>query len=849
MSKYHKFLLLTIALIIVATIVVWKIPMRRGLDLAGGIRVVLQAEEGSLVDDKGKELSSEARAKKMNAVIKVIEQRVKGVVGVAEPKLQRQGEDRVVVELPGIKDQKQALAQVQDTARLEFYWLRQVQSDRNPSAQWELMRPEQDEDGTEIFSFRNKATEEVIRGDTPEGRKEILLKVVNAYDPEANPDGIKPLMTGDDLDPVSKGDLDGTKPIIRFKLNKNGSEIFRDFTRRHVGDIVAVFLGGKILTAPTIQSPITDGEGQITGFASLTEAERIAEFLNAGALPVPLHIVALDNVEATLGKETVNQALLAGVLGLALVLLFMLAYYRLPGILADVALVIYALLTFAAFKAVGVTMTLPGLAGFILSIGMAVDANILIFERLKEELRGGKTLHAAIDAGFNRAFTAIFDSNMCTAITAIILMWYGTGAVQSFAFTLLIGVAISMFTAITVTRTLLHLMVSQSWAQRPGLFGLGTSWFAREGRQLNVVGKRGYYFAFSGIMIAAVIFFWTTSGLKPGIEFLPGTSLQMTFNKRVTVTEVSKIVSAEGVQNTVQISDGRTAFIRTRLVPGNSSKSATAYQAKIDEVRAAVEKQIGPMSKEQISTVGPAISAELTRNAILAVIFASIAIVIYLSFRFAIGGFANGFKYGVAALGALIHDVLITVGLFAAMGYFLGWEIDTLFVTALLTIIGFSVHDTIVVFDRIRENLRHRLRGEDYEALANRSILQTFSRSINTSLTVVLTLAALTAFGGPIIRHFYVALLVGIVSGTYSSIFNATPLLVVWEKIAGRKSSGGQRRAFKDKPLVSTEKARELKPVSEGATPRNGGAEAESATAAESAGRVKVKPKKKKRRY
>jgi SecD/SecF fusion protein len=523
----------------------------------------------------------------------------------------------------------------------------------------------------------------------------------------------------------------------------------------------------------------------------------------------------------------------------------MLLYYRLPGLLADIALVIYALLTFAAFKLLNVTMTLPGLAGFILSIGMAVDANILIFERLKEELRSGKTLRAAIDAGFSRAFTAIFDSNMCTAITSFILMWYGTGPVKSFALTLVIGVAISMFTAITVTRTFLHLLVSIPATQKPWLFGLGTSWFARTSRQLNIVGRRNLYFVLSGALIAVGLFFYFTSGLKPGIEFQSGTSIQATFKQPVTVTEVSRMVSALDVKNSVQISNGRTAFIKTSLDPEKDEE-------KINQVEQMLAQRAEP-GKMQVSSIGPVISSELTRNAILAVIFASVAIVLYLSFRFAIGGFLNGLKYGVSAVIALIHDVLIIVGLFAATGYFLGWEIDTLFVTALLTIIGFSVHDTIVVFDRIRENLRHRIKGEDYEGLANRSILQTISRSINTSLTVVLTLVALTAFGGPIIRHFYIALLVGIISGTYSSIFNATPLLVVWEGITGRsRAAAGRRRLAEDKPLVSVDRARELKPLMEatGMAPNNGEADdvQEPSTTVRQT-RVKVKPKKKKRRY
>lgn len=832
MSKYHKLLLFTIALIIAAGAIIWKIPMRQGLDLAGGARVVLEVKKSHQKDIQD-------NPDKMKAVVKVIESRVQGLAGVAEPHVQTQGKNRIIVELPGIVDKDKALAQIKDVAQLEFYWLRDLETEKNPSGKWERLTPPEIDakTGEEIYSFRNKVTETVIRGDNEESRRQIILQVANAYDAIDNPKGIKPILTGNDLEAKSQAHLNTQtrEAVVTVVFNARGREIFRDFTRKHVGDVVAIFLGGRMLTAPVINEAIPSGSAEISGFKDLMEAKSTAQYLNAGALPVPLEIVATDSVEATLGKETVDKALMAGIIGLILVAIFMLVYYRLPGFLADVALAIYAALTFAAFNLVGVTMTLPGFAGFILSIGMAVDANILIFERLKEELRSGKTLRASIDAGFSRAFTAIFDSNMCTVITSIILMWYGTGPVKSFALTLVIGVLISMFTAITVTRTFLHLLVSLPSAQKPWLFGLGTSWFAKPGRQLNIIGRRNLYFAFSGLLLAVGLYFYFTSGLKPGIEFQSGTSIQTTFKQPVTATEVNELVASAGIENEVQISEHKTAFIRTRLDPGKDG-------AKIKQLERVLEDKIEE-GKTQIQSVGPLVSSELTRNAIWAVIIASIAIVIYLSFRFAIGGFVNGIKYGICAIAATLHDVIVIIGIVAALGYFLGWEIDTLFVTAVLTIIGFSTHDTIVVFDRIRENLRHRLKGEDFEALANRSILQTFSRSINTSFTVILTLAALTAFGGPLIRHFYIVLLVGIVSGTYSSIFNASPLLVVWEGIASRTKATGRRR-LEDKPLVSNDRARDLKPL---VTPNNGGVGDESeASRADSA---KVKPKKKKRRY
>lgn len=854
MSKYHKLLVLIIVLVAYAS---WlavggakyvfsgpKAELRQGLDLAGGVRVVLEAEDGYK-----KDLSAE----KMNAAKKVIARRV-DKLGVTEPKVQVQGQDRIIIELPGLKDKKKALEEIQRTDRLEFYWMRDLTTRRNPMGQWEMLDPDTDADGNEVYSFRNRASQEVIKGDTPENKELILYKVANARHDVKNPDGREPILTGDHLKPNARATLNQGQPVIMIEFNKEGAKIFREFTRKHVEDILAIFWGGEILTAPRINEAIPTGSAIISGFASLEEANQVAQSLNAGALPIPFKIVQQDVVEATLGQETVNQAKIAGIIGIILVIAFMLLYYRLPGLLANIALVIYALLVFATFKLLNQTITLPGLAGFILSIGMAVDANILIFERLKEELQSGKTLRASIDAGFARAFTAILDSNVCTWITCAVLYMLGTGTVKSFAVTLALGVAFSMFTAITVTRTFLHLMVSIPAVQKPWLFGLSTSWVSRLGWQFNIIGRRNIYLAISGLFIVASIGFYIANftinghGLKPGIEFKSGTSIQAQFKKPVTVTEVTKMMADLGVKSEVQISkaDGATtAFIRTDLNPTDAADSV-----KLTEIEDTLKGQIVE-GKTQIMSVGPAISSELTYNAILAVILASAAIIIYLSFRFAIGGFLNGLKFGVIAVCALVHDAILMVGLFAATGLLLGWEVDTLFVTAVLTIIGYSVHNTIVIFDRTRENLRHRLRGEDFSALANRSILQTLSRSINTSLTIVFVIVALIAFGGPIIKQFYIALLLGTVVGTYSSVFIANPLLVIWEGVAARRNSGATRRkSVEDRPMVSVERAKELKPMMEatGMVPPSDDSE-ESIEKVITGDQVKVKPKKKKKRF
>lgn len=797
MSKYLKlFLLAIIPLAIVAGVISWKVPLTRGLDIAGGTRVVMQVDPQRPEDWP---TNPQKRLEKMQSIRKTITERVKGIQGTGEPVVQVQDDDKIVVELPGVKDEKKALDRIRSTASLEFYYLKNVKSERNPIAPWDITAVPSTETGQKAYEFTGPRGEVINSLENP---KELLKKVVGAPT-------TRPVLTGQYLLPnADTGVKQTNEVVVNIQFNADGAKIFRDFTRKHVGEYLAIFFDGKLLTSPVVRSVIPDGKAEISGFSSLKEAKSTADLLNAGALPVPMKIIAKDTVEPTLGNETVAKVLVAGLVGLGLVVLFMTGYYRLPGVIASVALGLYALFTIAFFKITHATMSLAGFAALIISVGMAVDANVLIFERLKEELRSGKTLRAAIDAGFNRAFTAIFDSNMCTAITCAILLWFGTPSVQSFAFTLLFGVIISMFTAITVTRTILHLLVGWEWAQKPSLYGLGTSWMARAGVNLDVVGKRAYFFILSGLIVGTGLVFLALYGLKPGIEFKSGTTVQAMFKQPVQLSQVLNAADSVAEGSQVQLADGgKTAFIKTTLLSENPK-----FDQKIETLRQDLEPLglttpgTGQAKFVAVNSVGPAISEELTQNAVIAVIIASILIVLYMAFRFAIGGIAAGFKYGVCAVIALVHDAAFVLGIFAVLGHFSGWEVDSLFVTAILTVIGFSVHDTIVVFDRIRENLRHRQRGETFEGLCNRSILQTFSRSINTSFTVVLTLGALIAFGGPLLRHFYIALLAGIVVGTYSSIFVATPLVIVWDKIAS-KTREPRKKAFEDKPMVSRSSA------------------------------------------
>ncbi len=800
MSKYQKLLILVIVITIAAVVISANVPISPGLDIAGGMRVVLQIDPRQPSDWPTK---FEDRAAKMKTVADTMRQRVKGLAGVTEPVVRVENPTadnaRLVVELPGAESKGDAIRQLTTSASLEFYYLKDVSTPQNPLGKWRMEAASGEE---KDYIFTGPKGETLNSGKKAD-RAKIMAEVVGA--PE-----VKPVLTGSSLLANAKSSFKPTtnEPVIEIEFNKHGTEVFRDFTGAHVGEILAIFYDGKLLTAPTIRDKISDGKAEVSGFTSLKEATGIANFLNAGALPVPLKVIGKDVVEPSLGKQTIKQVLFAGVAGLILVLLFMLLYYRLPGAIANVALILYALFVIAAFKAFHVTLSLAGMAALIISIGMAVDANILIFERLKEELRAGKTLRSAIDAGFNRAFTAIFDSNICTAITCAILMWMGTPTVQSFALTLLVGVAISMFTAITVTRTFLHLLVNWQWAQKPSLYGLATGKIASSG--WNIIGQRNWFFALSAVLIIPGLVVLGMYHLKPGIEFTSGTTIQASFKQAVSLAQVRNTVDAVSPGSEVQLVErGKTAFITTRLLSENPD-----FDKKMEELRVAINDKFGLSTTgeegepifDSVASVGPTISKELTTKSVTAVALASILIILYLAIRFAIGGFMTGLKYGTCAVIALVHDAAFILGGFAIMGRWFGWETNSLFVTAVLTIIGYSVHDTIVIYDRIRENLRHRQRGESFEQLANRSILETLSRSINASLTVVLPLITLIAFGGPLLRNFYITILVGTIVGTYSSIFIATALVIIWEQLGGSGRSSRRRveeRAFVGQPLAA----------------------------------------------
>lgn len=750
-----------------------------GLDLKGGTHLVYEAVDPENVT-----------AQQMAGVAKIIERRI-NAFGVSEPIVQQLGEDRLLVQLPGVTDIEQAKRLIGSTAVLEFREQRVA------------------EDGSPIL------------GETGE---------IQWIPATALGDGAGQPLTGEFLNPNSQVVVDPATglPEVAFQLTGQGASIFEKVTTRLIGRQLGIFLDGEVISAPTVQAVISEN-GVITGL-TLDDAEVLAIQLNAGALPVPIKIIQEQDLDATLGADSLSRSIVAGVVGLGLVLTFLVLYYRLPGVLAAVALLIYALMVLATFKLIPVTLTLAGIAGFIISIGMAVDANILIFERMKEELRDGRTLKAAIEAGFNRAWTAIRDGNVSTIITCAILFWFGSrlGAplVMGFAITLGIGVALSMFSAIFVTRSFLRFLAG------PALEGK-KSWFLPEkiqeegnpsdggaagesrmgGFLPDLVSKRRYYVLFSGILLAVgIISLLIPPALKPGIEFSSGTVIDVLFpnpvdiERRVVGVAVEQsalrpVLADLGHDEAIIQRTGENTFLirLNTLEEGTFDSQGREIPPESERIKDALERRFGEVGKFDISLVSPIIAAETVRNAFFAVLAASVAILFYITWAFR--KLPRPFRYGVVAVITLIHDVLIVVGIFSILGKVFGIEVNAMFITGLLAVIGYSVNDTIVVFDRIRENMLQK-RDRSFAATVNISLLETLGRSVNTSLTTLIPLLALLLFGGVTLRPFILVLFIGIIAGTYSSIFIASQMLVMWDKgefgviwrrvqlLAGLKSQG-----------------------------------------------------------
>lgn len=658
------------------------------------------------------------------------------------------------------------------------------------------------------------------------------------------------------------------EPYVSIQFNDEGAELFEELTGSNVGKPLAIFVGGQLISAPNVNEKISGGSAQISGQFSIEDATNLARDLNTGAIPAPIILVGQSTIGASLGQEALNASLMAGLIGVLLLMTFMLLYYRLPGLLANIALCIYSILLLFVIKvampialaliisliifcvlisiilksdesiwekllsfllacfilffftfllANPITLTLAGVAGVVLSIGMAVDANILIFERIKEELYNGRPLSGAVEVGFDRAWSSIRDSNFSSLITCAILIYFGTSITKGFAVNLALGILISMFTAITITRTFLRSVVGTKLGANNFLMGKPKKGHTK----LGIVQRRKVWFAISGLLILASIFVVPMKGLNLSRDFTGGTLMEIQFfqpiptdanvSPEMMITEKLKAIETTLIDaQTTETISSETSTQTDSIVTTDTTLTSAFEQIIIDlgdpsvissgentwiirikhisnetheSILADLEAKFGELEEIRYNTTGATVGAQMAQKAVVAIILALIAIVFYIAFAFRhIPHHLSPWRFGVSAIVALAHDVFIPLGVFAVLGAVLDVQIDALFITAVLTIIGFSVHDTIVVFDRIRENVRNQKAGEEFEDVANRAVNETLSRSINTSGATLMTIAALFFFGAEPIHYFVLALMIGIFIGTYSSIFIATPVLVLWNK-------------------------------------------------------------------
>ena len=759
--------------------------VRLGLDLQGGTYVLTQADTSAL--PPGVDVDEAIEGAK-----DIIEKRVAALGSVSESEVTIEGKDRIAVQLPGI-GREEAAELIGKTALLEF---------RAPVINDAGLVVCSTLGGTEFAVPGASVLEGSCVGGTDEDGSALIGNATWTPATATDSSGVERVLTGAFVEPGGAEDLvtpggQCSPACVVLDFTGEGSLLFGEITSDLVGYPLAIFLDEELVGAPNVASVISGGDAVIGGLQR-GEAETLAIQINAGSLPVPLIEIATEEVEATLGEETLVRGVQAGIIGIMAVMFFMVIYYRLPGVLASLALITYMSVVMLIIKIddpiLGAfTVTLPGIAGFVLSIGMAVDGNILVFERMKEELRAGRALGAAVERGFDRAWNSIRDSNVATLITCAILFWFGgqfgADPVRSFAITLAIGVAVSMLSAIIVTRTLLRAAVASPLARNLSLFGANLE--PQEPQQvpakprvsLDFVKRRGVYFLISAVvLLPGVISLMIPPSLEAGIDFTSGATFTLDFDdKTLSADDVRDAFATAGhdearIQRT---SDGEF-IVRTSELSGPAGPPVgPAPPSERDDIESVLEDELGPLSVQNFNQVSEIISQEIASQSAIAIAFAAFAIFVYLMWSFR--HIPKSYRYGIAAIVAAAHDAIFILGAFSIFGKVLGMEVNREFIAAILTVIGFSVHDTIVVFDRLREKI---LDNPDvpFGELVNASLSETIARSINTSTTLVFTIVALLLLGTGQINGLLIAFLLGIIAGTYSSIFIATQLLVAWEE-------------------------------------------------------------------
>lgn len=700
--------------------------LKLGLDLAGGVSVTYEAQ-----GDFSQEDLEDTRYK--------LQQRVDSDLGensTTEASVYIVGNDRITVEVPGVKDANALLEQLGAPGNL--YFIRQT-----------------NDAGEQNYSYDSTTGETVLNFtiEELEASGDIVLSGTEVATAQATYE--------------TNQTTNQQNPVVSLTLDESGKEAFAEATTRAYenNESIGIYYDGRFVSVPHVQNAITDGNCVINGMESYEAAQDLASYIRIGGLNVTLTELESRVVGATLGSDALSTSLKAGAIGLAIVMVFMIVMYLVPGVAASLALAIYSGIMISVLYLYDITLTLPGIAGIILSIGMAVDANVIIFARIREEIATGKDVSSAIDTGFKKALSAILDGNITTLIVAAVLGVLGSGTVKGFAITLAIGVLLSMFTALVITRWILKSLYAIG-LRNEKFFGK-----AKKTKTIDFMGKKVVFFVLSLIIILTGVGSMVINGAKGNalnysLEFLGGTSTTVSFDKEYTIAEidseivplVSKITKDNDIQ-TQKVDDGTGVIFKTRTL---NLEEREALNEMFEENFGVKEENI---SSENISST---IGGEMRRQSLIAVLVAALLILLYIWFRF------KDLRFGGAAVIALIHDVLVVLALYAVARISVGSP----FIACMLTVIGYSVNDTIVIFDRIRENLANvaKKTKESLTEVANVSITQTLSRSISTSITTAITVLMLLILGTSSIREFALPLLVGVITGTYSSVCLATEL-------------------------------------------------------------------------
>ncbi|EKF41013.1 bifunctional preprotein translocase subunit SecD/SecF [Nitratireductor indicus C115] len=666
--------------------------------------------------------------------IEVVSRRV-NELGTTEPVIQRQGDDRILVQVPGLQDPQRLKDILGQTAKLTFQMVDQ-----------------------------SVPVQEAINGRPPVGTS-VKYSVDDPPVPYLIEDRV--IVSGENLvDAQATFDQRTNEPVVSFRFDTKGATRFGQATQQNVGRLFAIILDDQVISAPQIREPILGGTGQISGSFSVQSANDLAVLLRAGALPATLTVIEERTVGPGLGQDSIDAGKIASVIGSVLVVAFMIAVYGLLGVFAVIALVANVTMIIAILSVLGATLTLPGIAGIVLTVGMAVDSSVLIFERIREERQNGRSVVQSVDIGFSKALATIIDANVTTLIAAVILFYLGSGPVRGFAVTLAIGIATTVFTAYTLTRWIVADWVRR---RRPKELPRNPIKLVPDETRIGFMKLRRVTFTLSAVASIAAVALFMTVNMNYGIDFRGGSSIEV--QSREGPADLADIRARLSDLNLGEVQvqefgDPREVLIRIQAQDGGEN----AEQTVITKVRGELEDAY---DFRRVEVVGPTVSNELARAGTIAVLVSLFAILIYIWLRFE-------WQFAVGAILATLHDVIMTVGFFVVSGI----EFNLTSIAAILTIVGYSLNDTVVVYDRVRENLR-RFKKMPLPQLLDLSMNQTLSRTTMTSLTTLLALVALFIFGGEVIRSFTAAMIFGVVIGTYSSIFIAGPLLILFRMRPG----------------------------------------------------------------